>query len=148
MAAGQGTVLLNNVDQNKSKYSERDYTRSLLACKLLYKIALTSHRHLVKIVEDKFQILNCLLNQDDVRGAEDIWGNNLGYLKGNTPRQKNATHQSGNFPIPITILERYKEMTLAGDIMFINRICFINTISRHLKFMTVEHIANTDVTTL
>ena len=51
-------------------------------------------------------------------------------------------------PIPVTILERYKEMTLAGDIMFINRICFINTISRHLKFMTVEHIANTDVTTL
>ena len=73
MAAGQGTVLLNTVDQNKSNYSERDYTRSLLECKLLYKIALTSHRHLVKIVEDKFQISNCLLNQDDVRGAEDIW---------------------------------------------------------------------------
>ena len=73
MAAGEGTVLLNTVDHNISKYSERDYTRALLAHKLQYKIALPSHRHLVIIVEDKVQMLNCLLNRDDFRGAEDIW---------------------------------------------------------------------------
>ena len=32
--------------------------------------------------------------------------------------------------------------------MFINGIRFINTISRHLKFMTSEHIANAYATTL
>ena len=74
MAEGEETVLLNTVDHNKSKYCERDYTRDLLARKLHYKIALPSHRHLVKIVEDKFQMLNFPLNRDDVRGAEDIWG--------------------------------------------------------------------------
>ena len=36
MAMGEGTVLLNTVDHNKSKYSELNYTRDLLACKLLY----------------------------------------------------------------------------------------------------------------
>ena len=62
ITAGQGAVLLNIVDHNKSKCSERDYTRALLAHKLRYNIALPSHRHLVKIVEDKVQMLNFPLN--------------------------------------------------------------------------------------
>ena len=51
-------------------------------------------------------------------------------------------------PMLITILERYKEITLAGDILFINGIYFINTISRHLKFIMAEYIANAEATTL
>ena len=148
MYAGEGTILLNTVDHSKSKYSKHDYTRALLVRKLKYKIALPRHRHLVKIVEDKVKMLNCLLNRDDVRGAEDIWGGDLGCLKGNTPRQKMPHIIGGIFPHPITILERYKNLTLAGDIMFINGIRFINTISRHIKFMTAEHIANSEASKL
>ena len=87
MAAGE-TVFVNTVEFNTSKYSEREYTRNLLERKLQHKIALPIRTHLVKIVEDKVQIINCPLNHDDVRGAEDIWGKNLGCLKGKTPRQK------------------------------------------------------------
>ena len=148
MATGQGTVLLNNAYHNKSKYYECDYTRALLARKLQYKIALPSHIHLVKIVEDKVQMLNFLLNRDDVRGTEEIWGVNLGCLKGNTPRQKTPHTRGGIFLIPITILERYKEITLSGDIMFINGIRFISTISGHVKFVTAEHIDNAEASTL
>ena len=32
--------------------------------------------------------------------------------------------------------------------MFIDGIHFINTISKHIKFMTAEHIANAEVSTL
>ena len=73
MAAGE-TVFVNNVDHNISNYSECDYTRDLLAQNLHHTIALPSHRHLVKIAEEKVQMINCPLNRDDVRGAEDIWG--------------------------------------------------------------------------
>ena len=75
-------MLVNNVDHNISNYYGREYTRDLLAQNLQYKIALPGHRHLVKIVEDKVQILNYPLNRDDVRGAEDIWGGNLRCLRG------------------------------------------------------------------
>ena len=80
MDAGE-TVLLNNVDHNKSKYSKRDYNRALLESKPEYKIALPSHRHLVKIVGDKVQRINYPLNRDDIRGAVEIRGRNLGCLK-------------------------------------------------------------------
>ena len=64
-------------------------------------------------------------------------------LKTKTPQIRGAI-----LSIQISILERNKEITLAGYIMFINRTRFINTISRHLKFMTAEHIVNTYSTTL
>ena len=42
--------------------------------------------------------------------------------------------------IPITILERYKLVTLTGDIMFVNGIRFMITKSRHIKFTTIQFI--------
>ena len=102
----------------------------------------------MKIVEDKVQMLNCPLNQDDVRGSEDILGGNLGCLKGKNPRQKTPHIRGGNLPLPITILERYKSVTLTGHIMFINCIRFVNTILRHVKFVTAEHIGNAKASTL
>ena len=147
MAVGE-TVLVNTVDYNISKYSKRDCIRALLARKLQYKIALPRHRHLVKIVKDKVQMLNFPLNRNDVRGAEDIRGGNLGYLKGKTPRQKMPHIRGKILPLPTNILERYKSVTLVGDIMFINGIRFLKTISRHTKFMMAEHIANAKASTL
>ena len=147
MSAGE-TVLVNTVDYNISKYSEREYTRAILAQKLQQKIALPSHRYLVKVVEDKVQMLNCPLNRDDFRGAEDIWVGGLGCLKGKTPRQKMPHIRGEILLLPTNILERYESVALAGDIMFINGIRFINTISRHVKFMTEEHIAHAEAFTL
>ena len=93
-------------------------------------------------------MLNCALNLDNVRGSEDIWEKKLGCLKVKNPRQKMPHIRGEILPFPTIILERYKSVTLAGDIMFINRICFINTISIHVKFMTEEHIANAKALTL
>ena len=93
-------------------------------------------------------MLNCTLNRNDVKGAEYIWGGDLEFLKGKTPRQKMPHIIGSILPILITILEIYKEIILAGVILFINGIFFINTISRHLKFKVAEYIANSEATTL
>ena len=75
-------------------------------------------------------------------------GGNIESLKGNTPRKKMPHIIGSILTMLITILERYKEITLAGDILFINGICFINIISRHLNFIMAEYIANAEATTL
>ena len=81
MAVNQGMVLINTVYHNKSNCSERDYNKDLLARKLQYKIALLSHIHLIKIVENKVQMLNFALNWDHIRGTEKIWEGNVGCTK-------------------------------------------------------------------
>ena len=65
-----------------------------------------------------------------------------------TPRPKTPHTRGGVLPLPTTILERYRSIKLAGDIMFMNGTRFINTISRHVIFMTAEHIANDKASTL
>lgn len=40
--------------------------------------------------------------------------------------------------LPIEIMDRYWNVTICGDIMFINKIPFPITISRHIKFGTSE----------
>ena len=42
--------------------------------------------------------------------------------------------------MPKNILENNKKITLSIDIMFVNKILFVTTISRHIKFTTVEDI--------
>ena len=37
-----------------------------------HKVALSSHRHIIKFVENKTQMENCPLNHDYVKGTEDI----------------------------------------------------------------------------
>ena len=59
----------------------------------------------------------------------------LSFKESNTPPNHHPRKIQGN-------------NTLAGDIMLINDIRFINTILRHVKVMTAEHISNTEASTL
>jgi hypothetical protein len=75
--------------------------------------------------------------------AEDIFGTNLGSLKGKTTRgcpTHVEVHQPN--PIPITIMDKYNEVTLEIDVMLINNIPFFTSISRHIKFGTAEILIN------
>mgnify|MGYP006914687250 FL=1 len=44
--------------------------------------------------------------------------------------------------VPISILARYRKVTLCADIMFVNKIPFFVTISRNIKFGTIEVLKN------
>ena len=91
---------------------------------------------------------NYPLNRDDVKDVEDMWGENLGCLSGKTLQRSTRHIRGKRISIPITALQHYHDVTLAGDLMYVNNIHFINAISRQIKFMTAEHIANIESSTL
>eukprot|EP00957_Ditylum_brightwellii_P160165 12193518-Ditylum_brightwellii.AAC.1 len=80
--------------------------------------------------------------------AKDIFGPDTRCLQGKMVRKDEKAVKMMITPIPPTILERYKEATQVGDIMKVNSICFINTMSLNLKFITCENIKNAKKTTL
>ena len=51
-------------------------------------------------------------------------------------------------PIPVEILQRYHDVTLTVNVMYVNGICFINTIYHNIKLMTAEHFANSEASNL
>jgi len=67
--------------------------------------------------------------------AEDIFEPNIGLLKGKTT-QKHVEIQLQD--LPQEIMETHREITLAIDSMFINKIPFIMTTSCNIHFSTAE----------
>ena len=51
-------------------------------------------------------------------------------------------------PIPALIMERYHRVTLSSDIMKVNKIPFLISISHAIKFSTVELLRNQKIPTI
>jgi hypothetical protein len=135
-----GTVLVNTVEDNKSRYMNRDYTQATLAKKLQNIIGCPSARTFLGIVE-KNLLKDCpVVRKDVLLAADDIFGPNVESLKGKTVRQGGIHVNPEYHQVPIPIMEKCRKVTLCIDIMFVNKLPILVTISRDIKFGTVEAI--------
>jgi len=91
---------------------------------------------------------NCPVTTESVRLAHDIFGPNLGSLKGKTVYRPSRHVRAGVDPVPPDTLRRHRNVTLAIDIMFVNKIPFLVTVSRNIRFVTVTDLANRQSTTV
>ena len=130
-------VLINTVAYNKNKYSHSDYLRAINTRKLQSIIGNPSYAHFRKLVKNN-HLKNCPIFEADIIASEDIFGKSLQILKGKTTRIKSAHARSELTTIPPTIVHKYKNLELFGDIIRINGLRFILTMSLHLKFITSE----------
>ena len=96
---------------------------------------------LLKYVEGNM-IPNCDITREDIIRAEDIFRPNLGSIKGMTTRHHTQHVNITWTKVPREILQKYGEVTLAINIMAINKIPFMITTSRHIHFGTAELIRN------
>ena len=146
-ATGRGVALINTVADNKSSYTNRDYSRAVLARQLQKIIGRPSYRTFLKIVKNNL-LPNCPVTREDIIAAEKIFGPDVGSLKGKTVRRSTDHVDTRSVDIPADLMSQYREVTLAGDIMFVNKIPFFTTISRSIKFGTVEAIKDKKASTL
>jgi hypothetical protein len=65
---------------------------------------------------------------------KNIFGPDIGSLKGKTVRHAPTPLDPSLVDIPSHIMNHYREVVLGGDIMFVNRVAFFVTISRNIKF--------------
>ena len=97
-----GTVLVNTVDKNKSRYTNREYQSALLAPrKIQNTVGRSSTRNFTNIVRQNL-LKNCpVTTEEGIMVAEDIFGPNLGSLKGKKARcsgEHIAMDQQGECP--------------------------------------------------
>lgn len=134
-----GTVLVNTVEENLAHYTRRAVKRASLARRIQDIIGRPSTRDFIKIVEGGM-LHNCPITKADIKAAEDIFGTNLGSLKGKTVRKKNIHVRSLVSDVPYDIIRRHKNVVLCFDIMFVNKIAFLITVSRSIRFGTTERL--------
>jgi hypothetical protein len=98
---------------------------------------------------NKGRILNCDVTRQDIINAEDIFGPDPGSLKGKTVRKvSNQVHSGGLVPIPATVMMHYRKVVLCIDVMKVNKMPFLVTISRAFKFGTVTWLKNAKAETI
>ena len=82
------------------------------------------------------------MNRRDALRAEQIFRPDIGALKGKTVRRQPPRVEVDEVTLPPTIQQHYQDITLACDIMYINKIPFLMSISRHIRFGTAQYIKN------
>ena len=73
--------MVNTVEHNKTKYSDRDYSCAVLARKVQNMLGNPSYRQYCKLILTN-QLKKCLISKQDVKAEEDIFGPSLACLKG------------------------------------------------------------------
>ena len=90
----------------------------------------------------KDMIINCPVTIEDVMRAENINGPSVQALKGKTIRTKPSPVVTDYVAVPHKLFEENRNVTLSVDVMFVNQIPFLTSISRNLKFTTAETLNN------
>ena len=96
---------------------------------------------LISIMQSN-QIANCPVSVEDIKRAEQIFGPSVPILKGKMVRLTPDHAVTNYVTVPPQILVANRQVTLVGDIFFINKICFLTTISQHMKITMATHVAS------
>ena len=107
----------------------------------LHLLGLPLDRYFENMVRSNM-IVNCPVTFSDVKNDKPIFGPDITSLKGKSVRRKPASVVMDYVEIPREILESRKELEVSTHVMFINKLPFLVSISRQLKFTTIEYLSS------
>lgn len=114
--------MVTTVADQSNKYTNQMITRAKAACRLQNIMMRPSKRTLLDTVITHFR--DCPIQRSDIHVAEDIFGPNLGCLKGKTVTRPGNSVRMDADPVPPDILKVHQSVVIAVDIMFVNKIPF------------------------
>jgi hypothetical protein len=135
------------VKKQKEQFSKRDVKRAVVARKLHNSTGPMSLVDYISAVSTG-QIKNCPVTPTDIKVAEVIFGPNVMCLRGKTARSTTKQVRMEPTPIPLSISEKYRTVTLAADIMFVRGYRFFVSVSEHIAFGTASYLKDAKIITI
>ena len=83
---------------------------------------------------------DCPVSSKDITNANNIFGPSLPIIKGKQVRKKPSRVEPQYISIPAQVMELNKFVTLVADVMFVNGLPFFVTLSRNIRFATVQFV--------
>jgi Reverse transcriptase (RNA-dependent DNA polymerase) len=134
-------IKIESVEENKAMYTDRQIKRAKTARQIYHALGTPSVNDF-KAVLKMNAIKNLPITIEDIKLAEQIFGPDIGALKGKTTRQKPSPVVSDYIDIPPELIDNHQQVVLCMDGMKINGVSFLTTISRNIMYRTTEWIPN------
>jgi hypothetical protein len=130
-------IFLNTVEDKMSKYSQRQIKGAEKARELYGIIGYPSIADYKNMI--KMNLINdCPITIEDIKNAEDIYEPDIAVLKGKTVRKKPIQVKENFIQIPKELKQAHKNVKISADVLFVNKIPILVTISENIGFTTVE----------
>ena len=102
-----GTMLVSTVANNRTNYTNDDYRRAVQARELQTKIGRPSLREYTRIVTENY-LPNCPVMKANILVAENIFGPDVGSLKGKTTRRNPHAVKQVVEPLDPSVTRHYR----------------------------------------
>jgi hypothetical protein len=85
-------------------------------------------------------IKNCPITTTDITNARKIFGPDLASIRGKTVRWTPAPVVADYVAVPCLLVEQNGIVRMAADVFFVDGTAFLVSLSRRIKFITMEHV--------
>jgi hypothetical protein len=135
--------LVNTLKENKNFYTLRQFERAKVARDLFHSLGCPSLMNLKGAIQMNL-IRDNPVTTNDVDLAEQIFGPDIGTVKGKTTRRKPLPINNQHIHIPDELISVHADITLAIDGLTINSLKFLSTILRNIYYRTVHYMPITE----
>jgi hypothetical protein len=132
-------VMVDTVKTNQEGFTDRDYEHAKRAQKMMGLVRYPSPKDFKNMVYSNM-IKNFPVASTYIANANTISGTDLATLKGNTVRITPLPVMTDYVQIPKEIVCLNHNMALEIDIMFVNSLPFMVSVSCKVKFTTAEYL--------
>ena len=126
------------VDGNKAKFSQHDVDRATKTQRFEEIAAFPSQKTMRHMVH-KNVIKDSPITSRDLSITYKMLGRSIHTFQGKRTRKRNEAvevEEAFSIPVPPTIKQYYASITLCADIMFVNKIPILASVSRNIHYST------------
>jgi hypothetical protein len=131
--------MVTTVKSNREGLTDREFEKAKAARRALGLVRYPSPRDFKNMVRSNM-IKNCSVTTTDIDNARKLFCDEIATLRGKTVRNTPDAMMADYVEIPKEILDLNKAVTIAADVMFMNGLPFVVTISQKIKFATTEYV--------
>ena len=134
-------VLVNKVAENHKGFTCQEYEGAKAVRRALGLVGYPSEREFINMVSSNM-ILNCPVAPQDIKNTDNIFGPDVPSMKGKFVRRCLEAVFYNYVNIPKEILSMDTGLEVFVGVMFVNNLAFLVSVSRRLKFTTIDYIPN------
>ena len=139
--------MIETVRANFEGFTRKHVAKAILTCRVQAMVAHPPDEVFKQLVSTKSLVNSGVTNQD-ITNARTLFGPKLPRLMGAKTRVKPTRVKPQFTKIPRDFYALHRVVTLAADVLFVNRFPFLVTQSRNIRLLTLKLLPNWHAATL